>query len=108
MLCIPDQLFNKTHTAESKGLFISPGLLTYVYWLSACALLYLLKFDKQVYSCSTFPTKSNTLHKILIKDNTVIVIHMVFITVFVLDSHYADRDPNVSRTSELFYGIFPD
>ena len=87
-----------------------------MHWLSACALRYLLKFDKQVYSCSTLPTKStNTLHKILIKDNTVIVIHMVFITVFVLDSRffvldsrYADRDPNVSRTFELFYGIFPD
>ena len=53
-ICIPEQLFSSAHTAECKGLFMWPGLFTYVQWISAFALLYLLNLNM---SASTGPVE---------------------------------------------------
>ena len=95
MLCIPEheQLFNSAHIDESKGLFMWPGLLTISQ--QTVAVFYL---DSPI-PCI----------KIQIKDNTVIVsTWSSLLCLCVHDSHYADRVPNVSRTFELFDGVFPE
>ena len=107
MLCIPEQLFNSAHTAESKGLFMRPGLFTYVHWLSACTLFYLLISLISQHTVSVFYLHSSApCIKIVIKDNTVrAFIWSSLLCLYVHDSHYAKRAPKFSRTFELFDGI---
>ena len=109
MFCIPEQLFNSAHTAESKGLFMWPGLFTYVHWLSACACFIYFSFISQHTVSVFYLISSIPCIKILIKDNTVIVfIWSSLPSLYVHDSHYAEKSSKHFKNLWAFWWNFPE